>query len=234
MMIKLETKPKDTTIIQAYMPTTDHDDEHYLEKLYDGDNNENFPGIKDQTEVEVDEEGDGILKPELDKAIQDVVKWLDEKTTNKRKPYWWDEDIEIDIEGKSKAFQKYLSTKCTEDKIRYKEAQGKARKKMWNWKSTETREAILGPRLITEKMIRKDKRTYITFTDIEKAFDNFEWKRMFQILQMGVKYKDRRIILNSYQDQLAVIKYREQQTDAKIRKSVRQECSLSPPFGHYV
>ncbi|KAF2899540.1 hypothetical protein ILUMI_06633, partial [Ignelater luminosus] len=52
-----------------------------------------------------------------------------EKNNNERKPYWWYEEIEIDIEGKRKAFQKYSSTKSIEDKIKYKEAQSKLRKK---------------------------------------------------------------------------------------------------------
>ncbi|KAF2880795.1 hypothetical protein ILUMI_25378 [Ignelater luminosus] len=66
----------------------------------------------------------------------------------------------------------------------------------------------LGLRLIIEEMIRKDKRTYVAFIDIEKAFDNVEWKRMFQVLKrIGVKYKDRRIIHNIYQNQLAGASY---------------------------
>ncbi|KAF2905855.1 hypothetical protein ILUMI_00327 [Ignelater luminosus] len=52
-----------------------------------------------------------------------------EKNNNERKPYWWNEKIEIDIESKKKAFQKYLSTKSIQDKIRYKEARSKVREK---------------------------------------------------------------------------------------------------------
>jgi hypothetical protein len=35
-----------------------------------------------------------------------------------------------------------------------------------------TREAILALRIIIQKMIRKDKQTFIAFVDIERAFDN--------------------------------------------------------------
>jgi len=48
-------------------------------------------------------------------------------------------------------------------------------------KNMGTREEILALRIIIQKRIRKDKQTFIAFVDIEKAFDNVNWKLMFKI-----------------------------------------------------
>jgi hypothetical protein len=55
-----------------------------------------------------------------------------------------------------------------------------------------------------------------------------EWKRMFEILKkIGVKYKDRRIIYSLYKNQSAVVRNNEIQKESRIKKRVRQCCSLS-------
>jgi uncharacterized protein YabE (DUF348 family) len=47
----------------------------------------------------------------------------------------------------------------------------------------------------------------MAFVDLEKALNNMEWNRMFEILkEIGVKYKDRRIIYSLYKNQNAVVK----------------------------
>ncbi|HCF9438095.1 TPA: reverse transcriptase family protein, partial [Pseudomonas aeruginosa] len=52
-----------------------------------------------------------------------------------------------------------------------------------------TREAILTLRLILEDRLRKGKPTFLAFVDLEKAFDNVDWNKLFQVLkQAGVKY----------------------------------------------
>lgn len=43
-------------------------------------------------------------------------------------------------------------------------------------KNRGTREAILALGIIIQKRIRKNKQTFIAFVDIEKAFDNVNWK----------------------------------------------------------
>ncbi|XKL68384.1 hypothetical protein PGB90_003875 [Kerria lacca] len=54
----------------------------------------------------------------------------------------------------------------------------------------ETREAILCLRLVLEKRLKKGLDAYVAFVDLEKAFDNEEWTRLFSMLkEIGVKYK---------------------------------------------
>ena len=92
-----------------------------------------------------------------------------------------------------------------------------------------TREAILALRLIASKRRALGKKTAIAFIDLEKAFDNVNWKIMFRILEkLGVKYRDRRILFNLYKNQVAVIEVGKEKEVAEIRKGVRQGCALSP------
>jgi len=44
------------------------------------------------------------------------------------------------------------------------------------------REAILALRIIIQKMIRKDKQTFIALENIKKAFDNLNWNVMFNMM----------------------------------------------------
>jgi hypothetical protein len=98
-------------------------------------------------------------------------------------------------------------------------------------RSKGTREAILALRIILEKIIDRNKKIYMAFVDLEKAFDNVDWNRMFEILKkIGVKYKDRRIIHSLYKNQMAVVKCGRIEKEAQIKKGVRQGCSLSPDF----
>ena len=72
------------------------------------------------------------------------------------------------------------------------------------------------------------KPTFIAFVDLEKAFDNVSWPKLFDILKSkGIKYKDIRIISSLYRDQKAVVEMQSKQGEASIRKGVRQGCSLS-------
>ena len=96
-------------------------------------------------------------------------------------------------------------------------------------KNMGTREAILSLRLILEGRIRKGLPTFMAFVDLEKAFDNVNWRKIFEILKkIGVKYRDRRIIWSLYKDQTAVTRVDGHETRAAIQKGVRQGCSLSP------
>ncbi|VVC30378.1 Reverse transcriptase domain [Cinara cedri] len=96
-------------------------------------------------------------------------------------------------------------------------------------KNMGTREAILALRIIIQKRIRKDKQTFIAFMDIEKAFDNVNWKLMFNMMaRVGIKQEDRKLLYKLYKDELAVIKIQDNVEEAKINKGVRQGCTLSP------
>lgn len=48
----------------------------------------------------------------------------------KRKPYWWNKEIEEDIARKSRLHQKYLSSKKLEDKLEFKKVQAEVRRKI--------------------------------------------------------------------------------------------------------
>jgi len=88
-----------------------------------------------------------------------------------------------------------------------------------------TREAILALRQVIEKQNRKRKITYIAFVDLEKAFDNVDWKTIYKILKrFGVTYKDRRIIKSLYEQEIGVVRCGNSREEAEIRKGVRQGC----------
>ena len=92
-----------------------------------------------------------------------------------------------------------------------------------------TREAMLTLRLILEDRLRKGKPTFLAFVDLEKAFDNVDWNKLFQALkQAGVKYRERKAIYNLYKNQTAVVRVEGHERDAVVGKGVRQGCSLSP------
>lgn len=70
-----------------------------------------------------------------------------------------------------------------------------------------TREAILCLRIITEKMFRINKPLFIAFDDLEKAFDNVNWAKLFKIIEaIGIGYINRKIIHNLYINDISVIK----------------------------
>lgn len=96
-------------------------------------------------------------------------------------------------------------------------------------KNMGTRKAILALRIIIQKRIRKNKQTLIVFVDIEKAFDNVNWKIMFNMMaRVGIKHVDRELLNKLYKDELAVIKIQGNVEEEKINKGVRQGCTLSP------
>jgi len=58
---------------------------------------------------------------------------------------------------------------------------------------------------------------------LEKAFDKVPWNDLFNTLEeIGVEYRDKRIIYNLYKDQSAIIKVTDKIETAIIRKDVRQ------------
>uniref|UniRef100_A0A8D8YBX5 Craniofacial development protein 2 n=1 Tax=Cacopsylla melanoneura TaxID=428564 RepID=A0A8D8YBX5_9HEMI len=92
-----------------------------------------------------------------------------------------------------------------------------------------TREAILALKLIAEESMRVNKPLFIAFVDLQKAFDNVNWKLMMKILKdIGIEYRDRRIIFNLYRNQSMHIEVNQEIEKAKIKKGVRQGCNISP------
>uniref|UniRef100_A0A8D8U352 Craniofacial development protein 2 n=1 Tax=Cacopsylla melanoneura TaxID=428564 RepID=A0A8D8U352_9HEMI len=96
-------------------------------------------------------------------------------------------------------------------------------------KERGTREAILALRQILERRLDVNLPTYVTFIDLEKAFDKVDWALLFKTLkERKIDWKDRRLILRLYKFQSTVIDVNGILKEAKIRKGVRQGCPLSP------
>lgn len=75
-----------------------------------------------------------------------------------------------------------------------------------------TREAILALRLIIERRLERNRKTYIAFVDIEKAFDSFKWDKMFEVLKkVGISYRDWKVMWSLYKNGAAVIASGKQQ-----------------------
>ena len=75
------------------------------------------------------------------------------------------------------------------------------------------------------------------FVDFEKAFDRVNWRKLLEVLKdIGVDWKDRRLISELYMQQEAVIRVGgELSRSAIIGRGVRQGCLLSPTlFSVYV
>lgn len=92
-----------------------------------------------------------------------------------------------------------------------------------------TREAIGVMRTLCERSLEHDNDVFICFVDFEKAFDRVDWVKMLEILKnVGVDWKDRRLIRNLYMHEKAVIKVmQEYSEESDMGRGVRQGCCLS-------
>ena len=72
-----------------------------------------------------------------------------------------------------------------------------------------------------------EKVTYLSFVDLEKAFDRVNWNIML-LKKVGVSYKYRRIINSLYKNGRGIIRSSNNQEEVKVKKGVRQGSSLSP------
>ena len=93
-----------------------------------------------------------------------------------------------------------------------------------------TRDAIGCLRMIGERMLDVNKDLYVCFIDWEKAFDKVNWNILLKILRdMGIDWKDRRLIKELYCRQTVVVRVGEEETEEMgIGRGVRQGCCLSP------
>ena len=91
-------------------------------------------------------------------------------------------------------------------------------------KGCGTREAIGVMRAICERSLEYGNEVFICFVDFEKAFDRIDWVKMMEILkEIGVDWRDRRLILNLYLNQTAVVKIQQEYSEeGEIGRGVRQ------------
>lgn len=96
--------------------------------------------------------------------------------------------------------------------------------------SLGTREALFCFQVLIQRCRDVNKDVYISFVDYTKAFDNVRHDQLIKTLQnVGIDYKDIRIVANLYWNQSARIKIGKSCTEnIEIRKGVRQGCILSP------
>jgi endonuclease/exonuclease/phosphatase family metal-dependent hydrolase len=97
-------------------------------------------------------------------------------------------------------------------------------------KGCGTREALAVMRILCERSLEYNNDIYICFIDFEKAFDRVDWKILLETLKdIGVDWRDRRMIKNLYMNQTAVIRIEDKESEpAEIGRGVRQGCLLSP------
>ncbi len=97
-------------------------------------------------------------------------------------------------------------------------------------KGLGTREAIGVLRQICERNLEHNRDVYVCYVDYEKAFDRVNWSKMMDILQdIGVDWRDRRLIKNLYMGQKVKVRTAVGETAAcTIGRGNRQGCSLSP------
>ena len=97
-------------------------------------------------------------------------------------------------------------------------------------KGCGTREAIGVMRTLCERSLEHGNDVFICFVDFEKAFDRVDWVKLLDVLKnIGVDWKDRRLIMNLYTQQKAVVKImQEYSEESDIGRGVRQGCCLSP------
>ena len=97
-------------------------------------------------------------------------------------------------------------------------------------KGCGTRDAIGVLRMLCERSSENGKDVYICFVDFEKAFDRVNWVKMMKILEsLKVDWRDRRMIMQLYMGQEAVVRTAEGEAEPGIiGRGVRQGCPLSP------
>jgi len=92
-----------------------------------------------------------------------------------------------------------------------------------------TRDNIVAVRTLAERSVENNKKLYVCYVDYEKAFDRVNWTKIMKILRnIGVDWKDWRLIKNLYALQSAFVVGNLKSDAWVIGRGVRQGCTLSP------
>ena len=85
-------------------------------------------------------------------------------------------------------------------------------------------------RTLCERSLEHDNDIFSCFVDFEKAFDRVNWIKILEILKsIGIDWRDRKLVMNLYLQQRAVVKVMQEFTEeSEIGRGVRQGCCLSP------
>jgi hypothetical protein len=84
--------------------------------------------------------------------------------------------------------------------------------------------------MLSERNVEHGKDVFVSFVDFEKAFDRVNWVKMMKALEsLKVDWRDRRMIMELYMQQVAVVRTTCGEADSGIiGRGVRQGCPLSP------
>ena len=94
-----------------------------------------------------------------------------------------------------------------------------------------TRDAICQIRLLAERMVNKNKKTFACFIDYKKAFYKVNYNKLIHVLKKYVPLEEIRLILNLYWSRTAQVRGKSEDSRSfKIEKGVTQGCVLSPAF----
>jgi hypothetical protein len=97
-------------------------------------------------------------------------------------------------------------------------------------KGCGTRDAIGIMRMVCERSLELDNELCVCFVDFEKAFDRINWAKMMEVLKnIGVDWRDKRLIANLYMNQTASVRVADEMSEqCIIGRGVRQGCCMSP------
>jgi len=77
-----------------------------------------------------------------------------------------------------------------------------------------------------ERNLEYNNKVYVSYVDYEKAVDHVDWTKLMMILQnIGVHWRDRKLIWNLYNKQVAYVRIEDSLSAAcTIGRGVRQGC----------
>ena len=80
-----------------------------------------------------------------------------------------------------------------------------------------TRDAIATLRSLYERSLEHNNKVFVCFVDYEKAFDRVNWMKMMEILSdIGVDWRDRKLIMNLYNKQSAFVRIGENLSKTRL------------------